>query len=129
MIALLILTTYFPRLEGGARPSPTLGPRVFQTTALSVLKVPNMREKMGRATRQRYMRGECPLTRPVLSCVLPSTCNAGYTNSARHVWRQAQHMLSTRTAFVVIGAHNPGLSTAIYSSQDSLLMRMRSTRD
>ena len=41
MIALLILTTYFPRLERGARPSPTLGPHVFQTTASSVLKVPN----------------------------------------------------------------------------------------
>ena len=40
MIALLILTTYFPRLERGARPSPTLGPHVFQTTAFSVLKVP-----------------------------------------------------------------------------------------
>ena len=128
MIALLILTTYFQRLERGARPSPTLGPRVFQTTALSVLKVPNMREKMGRATRQRHMRGEC-LPHAPSSCVLPSTCNAGYTNSARHVRRQAQHMLSTRTAFVVIGAHNPGLSTAIYSSQDSLQMRMRSTRD
>ena len=40
MIAFLILTTYFPRLVRGARPSPTLGRRVFQTTALSVLKVP-----------------------------------------------------------------------------------------
>ena len=41
MIAFLILTTYFPRLVRGARPGPTLGPRVFQTTALSVLKVPS----------------------------------------------------------------------------------------
>ena len=41
MVAFLILTTYFPRLVRGARPSPTLGRRVFQTTALSVLKVPN----------------------------------------------------------------------------------------
>ena len=40
MIALLILTTYFPRLERGARPSPSLGPHVSQTTAFSVLKVP-----------------------------------------------------------------------------------------
>ena len=40
MIAFLILTTYFPRLVRGARLSPTLGPSVFQTTALSVLKVP-----------------------------------------------------------------------------------------
>ena len=40
MIALLILTTYFPRLERGALPSPTLGPHVFQTTAFSVLKFP-----------------------------------------------------------------------------------------
>ena len=45
MIALLILTTYFPRLVRGARPSPTLGRRVFQTTALSVLKVPNDNEQ------------------------------------------------------------------------------------
>ena len=45
MIALLILTTYFPRLERSARPSPTLGPHVFQTTAFSVLKVPNMSGK------------------------------------------------------------------------------------
>ena len=39
MIALLILTTYFPRLERGARFSPTLGPHVFQTTTFKVLKV------------------------------------------------------------------------------------------
>ena len=45
MIALLILTTYFRRLVRGARPSPTLGRRVFQTTALSVLKVPNDNEQ------------------------------------------------------------------------------------
>ena len=44
MIALLILTTYFPLLERSARPSPTLGPYVFQTTALSVLKVPYAQE-------------------------------------------------------------------------------------
>ena len=44
MIALLILTTYFPLLERGARPSPTLGSHVFQTTALSVLKVPYAQE-------------------------------------------------------------------------------------
>ena len=44
MIAFLILTTYFPRLVRGARPSPTLGRRVFQTTALSVLKVPLIKE-------------------------------------------------------------------------------------
>ena len=36
----MILTTYFPRLERGAHPSPTLGPHVFQTTAFSFLKVP-----------------------------------------------------------------------------------------
>ena len=40
MIAFLILTTYFPHLVRGARPSPNLGPSVFQTIALSVLKVP-----------------------------------------------------------------------------------------
>ena len=38
MIALLILTTYFPLLERGARLNPALSPHVFQTTALSVLK-------------------------------------------------------------------------------------------
>ena len=45
MIALLILTTNFPRLVRGARPSPTLCRRVFQTTALSVLIVPNDNEQ------------------------------------------------------------------------------------
>ena len=34
------LNYIFPVLSTRARPSPTLGRRVFQTTALSVLKVP-----------------------------------------------------------------------------------------
>ena len=85
-------------------------------------------KKTGRATRQRHTKEECLTRAPVLSCAPLSACSAGYTNSARHVRRQAQYMLSTRTIFVVIGAHNPRLSPPIYSSQDPLLMRMRSTR-
>ena len=80
------------------------------------------------ARRDRDTREKIVSRVPVLSCAPLSACNAGYTNSARFFRRQAQYMLSTRTIFEVIGAHNPRLSPPIYSSQDPLLMRMRSTR-